>query len=229
MTATEFSQLLIGLGNSKPMVLDTNISRESYVLLDLSKNNALLQSVDVSNSSKLEAFVNSHLETHNAKVAFGGYLEERNIYQRSTHFKPKDGDLERSIHLGMDFWAKQGTGVYAPLAGRVHSFQNNTNFGDYGPTIILEHNAEGEVFYTLYGHLSLESLETVSVGKPIEKGEVFASLGAAAVNGDYPPHLHFQIIRDLQGKVGDYPGVCHKLEVDFYRNNCPDPNFLLQL
>ena len=26
----------------------------------------------------------------------------------------------------------------------------------------------------------------------------------AEVNGDYPPHLHFQIINDLQGNFGDF-------------------------
>lgn len=229
MKPTEFTQLLINLSSFKPTVLDASISAELYVPLDLSKNNPLLETVDVSKSSNLEAFVHDHLEAHRAKVAFGGYLEERNIYQRSTHFKSQDVDLERSIHLGVDFWAEEGTGVCAPLDGHVHSFRNNTNFGDYGPTIILEHDVEAVKFYTLYGHLSLESLQPILVGMPIQKGEVFATLGSHLVNGDYPPHLHFQIIRDLQGNMGDYLGVCSKIEQGFYSKNCPDPNVLLQL
>ncbi|WP_053991836.1 peptidoglycan DD-metalloendopeptidase family protein [Mangrovimonas sp. TPBH4] len=229
MTTTEFIQLLKKLGSSKPVILDGSIPREDYFPIDLSKENPFLQNIDVSNSSKLQTFVNDHLKINVARVAFGGFMEVRNIYQRSSHFNHKHKTLERSIHLGMDFWAEEGIGVCAPLEGRVHSFQNNDRLGDYGPTIILEHEVEGEVFYTLYGHLSLESLAPISLGMPVEEGKVFATLGAVAINGDYPPHLHFQIIRNLQGKVGDYPGVCNKLEVDFYRKNCPDPNFLLQL
>jgi hypothetical protein len=40
----------------------------------------------------------------------------------------------------------------AALDGRVHSFQNNDSLGNYGPTIILEHQVEDLTFYTLYGH-----------------------------------------------------------------------------
>jgi hypothetical protein len=54
-------------------------------------------------------------------------------------------------------------------------------------------------------------------------------LGDTSVNGDYPPHLHFQIIKDIQGYQGDYPGVSSKKDLDFYRNNCPNPNTLLKL
>ena len=52
---------------------------------------------------------------------------------------------------------------------------------------------------------------------------------ALEVNGDYPPHLHFQIINDLQGNFGDYLGVCSANELDFYKENCPDPNLILKL
>ena len=94
---------------------------------------------------------------------------------------------------------------------------------------MLEHELEGYVFYTLYGHLSVKSLEGKQVGQKVEKGDLIATLGKAEVNGDYPPHLHFQIIKDLQGKTGDYPGVCNIQELEFYTSNCPDPKLLLKL
>ena len=65
--------------------------------------------------------------------------------------KPTQVD-ERNIHLGVDIWAKEGTKVLAALDGEIHSFKNNTNHGDYGPCIILKHQLEESVFYTLYGH-----------------------------------------------------------------------------
>ncbi|MGB5188485.1 MAG: peptidase M23, partial [Robiginitalea sp.] len=48
-------------------------------------------------------------------------------------------------------------------------------------------------------------------------------LGSAKENGGYAPHLHFQLIRDLEGFRGDYPGVCALQQLEFYRQNCPDP------
>jgi hypothetical protein len=48
-------------------------------------------------------------------------------------------------------------------------------------------------------------------------------LGTFEENGGWPPHLHFQIIRDMEGFLGDYPGVAKKSELDHYQNNCPDP------
>jgi murein DD-endopeptidase MepM/ murein hydrolase activator NlpD len=110
----------------------------------------------------------------------------------------------------------------------VHSYKNNNNLGDYGPTIILEHKISNTKFYTLYGHLSLASITSLKIGQKFVKGEQIATLGNISVNGDYPPHLHFQIIRDIQDSFGDYPGVCSKKDLEFYIRNCPDPNLLLK-
>jgi murein DD-endopeptidase MepM/ murein hydrolase activator NlpD len=129
----------------------------------------------------------------------------------------------------MDLWIEARSPVFTPLDATVHSFKNNTNDGDYGPTIILEHRIEGVKFHTLYGHLSLESITQLNVGQTFKQGEQIATLGDANVNGDYPPHLHFQIIRDIEDYKGDYPGVCSKKDLTFYLNNCPDPNGLLKL
>lgn len=85
------------------------------------------------------------------------------------------------------------------------------------------------MFYTLYGHLSLDSLDGLEIGTVFKKGEQFATLGDAAINGDYAPHLHFQIIKNIADKFGDYPGVCSKKELPFYLENCPDPNLLLKI
>jgi murein DD-endopeptidase MepM/ murein hydrolase activator NlpD len=115
------------------------------------------------------------------------------------------------------------------LDGKVHSFKNNNNLGDYGPTIILEHKLNNHVFYTLYGHLALESIESIKVGDLFAKGQQLALLGDSSVNGDYAPHLHFQIIKDIDVNFGDYPGVSSKTKLAYYLENCPDPNLLLKI
>lgn len=214
------------LANHFTQVIDQKYGREDFMSLDLSIDNKDLDSVDISSASEMESYIKKLLRKAQKKVAIGGYLEERGIYRRSNHFNdPKEE--ERNIHLGVDLWADAGTSVLSAFDARVHSFQNNTNFGDYGPTIILEHHLKEESFYTLYGHLSLESLQHIHKEKKIQKGEVIGWLGKPEVNGDYAPHLHFQIIQDLQEKNGDYPGVCSKSELNFYQENCIDPNLIL--
>ncbi|KIA87989.1 peptidoglycan DD-metalloendopeptidase family protein [Kaistella jeonii] len=209
-------------------VIDSTIDYKNYVAFDLSAEHTDQLDLDLTDAKMFEEFVENHLSKNNAKVAFGGYLEHRNLYKRSTNFNDQNTE-ERNIHIGLDLWIKAGTSVLSVLEGKIHSFQNNTLLGDYGPTIILEHEIEGFTFYTLYGHLSLESLENKRVGQLVKKGEKIAELGKPPINGDYAPHLHFQIIKNIQNKNGDYPGVCSLKEVDFYKENCPDPNLLLKI
>lgn len=197
-----------------------------YIVIDLSTRSKLIKNVDISNPLSMDLCITTFLTENTKKVAYGGYLEKRNLYDRSNYFNV---DSKRNIHLGIDLWSPAGTDVKVPLNGKIHSFANNLNFGDYGPTIILEHELEGELFFTLYGHLSTDSLKDLEVGKKYLKGETVAKLGNSEENGNYAPHLHFQIIKDLESYSGDYPGVSDEKSINFYKNNCPDPNLILGL
>ncbi len=208
------------------LVLDTAIPLALYTPVDLSVSNRELDGVVLWEPDACQKYIDKILDQNKAKVAYGGYLEQRNLYSGNANFAADEE--RRDVHLGVDFWAMAGTRVVTPLDGEVHSFQNNAVQGDYGPTIILRHELEGILFHSLYGHLSLESLNGLYVGKEFRKGEVLATLGTAEVNVHYAPHLHFQLIIDMQGKRGDYPGVCRVSEVDFYTQNCPDPMLLLR-
>ncbi|MBA5246092.1 peptidoglycan DD-metalloendopeptidase family protein [Marnyiella aurantia] len=209
-------------------VIDASIDYKDYVAFDLSAQHTDELKLDLTDAGKFEEFVENHLSANRAKVAFGGYLEKRNLYKRSSNFNDENSE-ERNIHIGLDLWIKAGTAVLSALDGKIHSLQNNTFLGDYGPTVIVEHEIEGITFYTLYGHLSLESLNGKKVGQLVKKGEKIAELGKPPVNGDYAPHLHFQIIKNIENKKGDYPGVCSICELDYYSENCPDPNLLLKI
>jgi murein DD-endopeptidase MepM/ murein hydrolase activator NlpD len=209
-------------------VIAPEIEYTNYVAFDLSAPITDALQLPLTDAKLFEDFVENYLSNNNAKVAYGGYLEHRNLYKRSTVFKDVAVE-ERNIHIGLDLWIKAGTEVLAAVDGTIHSFQNNGALGDYGPAIILEHEIEGGTFYTLYGHLSLESLDGKTEGAAVKKGAIIGQLGAPPVNGDYAPHLHFQIIGNLQGKKGDYPGVCSKTDLAFYKENCPDPNLLLKI
>jgi len=229
MNITQFKEFLNSISSDFIPVIDTKYTKEDYIHIDLSTTNKALKNIDVSSSSQFEIYIKNYLEKHHKKVAYGGYIETRGIYNRSTHFNQQDPNTERNIHLGLDIWVDANTDVLAPLKGIVHSFKDNTNFGDYGPTIILEHSINSIVFYTLYGHLSTNSLKEIQIGQVFEKGECIAQLGTAKVNGDYAPHLHFQIIKDLGTYFGDYPGVTSKLKLEQLKVNGEDPKILLKL
>ena len=99
--------------------------------------------------------------------------------------------------------------------------------GDYGPTVVLEHNSFHRRFYTLYGHLSLSSIKHLYPGKLFQAGEMLGKLGKTEINVNYAPHLHFQIIINIGDYKGDFPGVSNSRELDYYKKNCPDPNIFL--
>nr|WP_299069705.1 peptidoglycan DD-metalloendopeptidase family protein [uncultured Allomuricauda sp.] len=207
-------------------ILDSQIPLSKYCLIDLSSSNKDLERFDVTVPQSCQEYIDEVLSRHNAMVAFGGYLEHRSLYTKSERFIATG---VRNIHLGMDFWCKAGTEVIAPLDGKVVCFKNNDDIGNYGPTIILEHELQEVTFYTLYGHLSLESIEGLLIGDTFKAGQVLATLGTPDINVNYAPHLHFQIISDLEGSNGDYPGVCSREDLVFYQKNCPNPNLLLKL
>lgn len=209
-------------------VISPEINYNQYTPLNLAISNPSLATEQLNTAKDYEVFIQNHLNQNQAKIAYGGYLETRNLYQRSTVFNTTNTP-ERNIHIGLDLWINESAPIFAAIPGKIHSFKNNTALGDYGPTIILEHIIENHTFYTLYGHLSESSIENLQVGTSINQGEQIATLGLPPINGDYAPHLHFQIIIDMQNNIGDYPGVCALADVDFYKKNCPDPNLLLKI
>ena len=189
--------------------------------LDLSVENGELKNIDLLNVAELSAYIQQKMIMEGATIAIGGYGEDREVYRRSPIFGT--GGEARTIHLGIDIWCPAGTAIFAPFEGEVHSFKENTGEANYGPTIILKHEWQGKLFHSLYGHLSGKSLQAMWQGKTISGGEQIATIGHEKENGHWPAHLHFQLIVDMQGQQGDYPGVCRKADWAFYRNNCPDP------
>jgi len=201
--------------------------REGDLLeMDFTDENKDLKSLDVNDTHQFIEYIESALSGY-ARVGIGGYGEDRFIYRRSQLF---DGEKEpRSVHLGTDVWVPHGTKVFAPLDATVHSFKNNNRFGDYGGTIILQHELEGIEFYTLYGHLSVASLKGLAKAQRIAQGTHFATIGASDENGHWPPHLHFQLITDMLGYEGDFFGVAPPSEKASYMELCPNPRLILKL
>jgi len=214
-------------------VVDFNPAKDRLQQMNFTAANPVLTDEVIAQPDLLNRYITDQLAQAGARYGIGGYLEPRVLYRRSSLFAgtaPASGQEEaRSIHLGVDIWAAAGTPVYTPLKGTVHSFAFNHQSGDYGATIILQHQTGNKVLHTLYGHLSLESIVHLQKGQVFKAGDLLARLGNREENGDWPPHLHFQLIHDMQQNEGDYPGVCKPSEQGWYAANCPNPDILLDM
>lgn len=206
--------------NVKTHLIDESWGSKGYFPIDLSVHNPYWDIHDVAHIPTFESYLKQQQQQHDAIVAYGGYLEQRALYRNNARFQ--EGAV-RDIHLGIDLWAPAGTSVHALMDGVVHSFANHTDPGNYGPTVILEHDYDDSKLYSLYGHLTSSDLELWQVGKTIKKGELIAHLGMPHENGGYAPHLHFQIMTDMLDYIGDFPGVMSNSSKSIYKNIVLDP------
>ncbi|WP_129715586.1 peptidoglycan DD-metalloendopeptidase family protein [Pedobacter sp. SYP-B3415] len=206
-------------------VVPFNRQSDRIVPMDLTQSNESLDERTYTDTVRFSAWVEGRLATAQARYGVGGYNEHRNIYGRSRHF---DNDEEpRRLHLGTDIWGAAGTPVFNFYEATVHSFADNNRNGDYGATIILRYELDGYVFHALYGHLSRASLTGLQKGDTVPAGKQIAALGVPEENGNWPPHLHFQLVVDMKDLEGDFPGVCRYSEREIYLTNSPDPQVIL--
>ncbi len=219
------TELLLNNRQRIAKLIAPQLSSSHFAMVHLGRDDAETTDHDLQTLEGVANCVQQQLDQHQAKAGYGGYLEQRDLYASSPHFRNETED--RCIHLGLDIWQAAGTPIFAPIEGRVHSFANNDNPYDYGGTIILEHRLEKRRFYSLYGHLSLDSLDALYKGLFFPAGEVFAYLGDTSENGGWVPHLHLQLITEIGQHKGDFPGVVSREQLDTYRDICPDPTPLI--
>lgn len=206
------------------MLKGISLDNDPCVVFDLSVGSAIL-TPDM-NSAQMSAVLWQIMRQNGAKFGIGRYNEARMLYNApefATGSRPTDE--HRTVHLGLDLFADPGTEILAPMEGMVFAFENRARRLDYGPVIILEHGN----FYTLYGHLTLDSLDGLKVGKKFAAGDVIGRIGAPPENGDWAPHLHFQIITDLLGLGTDFPGVARASEREKWLLLSPNPNSILKI
>ena len=127
----KLNQKLIEQSNFPNKVVASHIDFDKYISIDLSHQNTALKKIKLNSSKSLSEYINNYLKIHSKKIAFGGYLEKREIYNRSSHFNTQSTENQRNIHLGIDLWCEANTAVMAAVSGVIHSFKNNTAYGDY--------------------------------------------------------------------------------------------------
>lgn len=69
------------------------------------------------------------------------------------------------------------------------------------------------------------SSKGLKVGRKIKQGKKFAELGSATVNGNWTPHLHFQIMIDLLDLGTDFPGVALPSQRNVWLSSSSRPEF----
>lgn len=159
----------------------------------------------------------------------GSYGEKRSVYA-TDQFADSASPERRTFHLGIDVFAPAMTPVHAPLPGKVAFVTYNADPLDYGHTLILEHDADGTPFHTLYGHLAGTLPGLLRVGDTVTPGQRIAHLGDWHENGGWAAHIHFQIMADmLDQRGGNFFGVGHESLWDVWQSICPDPNLILRL
>ena len=163
------------------------------------------------------------------KILAGGYLEPRALYTSNAYDKiGNSGRESRTIHLGVDFWLPSGTPVHSVLEGKVVLAINDAGTKEYGGLVILRHTTDDFEFYTLYGHLSVASVTKHVVGDIIKKGEKIGELGNSHENGNWVPHLHFQVMLSLLNYENDFPGVAYFNQIEVWQSICPNPNLIFK-
>lgn len=208
-------------------VLGKHFDTEHLTLLDLSVGSTELGNVD--DFADTKTFTDKLFSRlGDEQVGVGKYNEVRPIYLGEKY--AVSHHERRTVHIGVDLFAEASTAIFAPLDAIVHSLQDNGSDNDYGPALILEHHPQEDIkFYTLYGHLDAQVLDDLQVGQHVNRGQQIALMGDYPQNGDWSPHLHFQVITDILDYVGDFPGVVSPRSRDVWLSLSPDPNLILKL
>ena len=212
-------------------VCPLSISSQDYFVLDLGIGSSELGHFSEYNNARLhETKIKALLQQKQKSFAIGKFNEIRPLYS-SDEFTAigNEGHRWRTCHIGLDFFHDEGMEVYAFFDGEIFAVHYNEGDKNYGNTVIIKHETTELSFYTLYGHLSSESVSDLQRGKKVKTGEYIASTGSPTENGNWAPHLHFQIILDMLGNAHDFPGVCFVEERDLYTQICPDPSPLFNI
>ena len=205
-------------------LFDFDLNNVNKKIVNFDKSSFLLKTNP--SNKKLDNLVEKFLKKN---IGIGLYKEKRKVYKSNHYISSLNPLKRRDIHLGIDIFVEKNTPIKSPLNGKVIILHNNNFKYDYGPTVILEHKINNYFFFTLYGHLSKKCLKKLKVGQIVKKGEWIGEIGDYKINGNWPPHLHFQIMTSLLNEVDNFPGVGEEYLLKIWEQISPDPNIILQI
>ena len=205
-----------------------SLDKQKIFPLDLSISSDWLgQPSEFNNLNWFDFQLGEIQKEHPGKIIAGGYLESRPLYTDSAYEKMGNEGLEhRCVHLGIDFWVPKNTPINSIFDAEVVYAVNDVGNKKYGGLLILKHLEDGIEFFTLYGHLSASISNRFKAGDKVKKGDEIGFIGTSTENGNWAPHLHFQIMLSLMNYKNDFPGVAYFNEIKCWSSVCPDPNLL---
>ena len=228
----KIKQWLVTNADSAASILEADTRTAPSVVFDLSVGSTFLRAKPGrANDPEAREKLSAEMKRAGAALGVGRYDEPRLVYTSALFGASNNPtDERRTIHLGIDLFVEAGTRLRAPLEGVVEIAANDVAPLDYGPVVILRHETSGgEKFFTLYGHLTKQTLAGLKSGQRVGRGEEFARVGATDENGGWIPHVHFQIILDLMDLGADFPGVAYASQRAVWTSLSPDPNLLLAI
>ena len=131
--------------------------------------------------------------------------------------------------MGIDYWLPEYTAVHTLFDAEVVVAVNDGGDKEYGGLVILQHRIDGHNFFTLYGHLTVASATQYNVGDQLKKGDKIGELGTYPENGNWAPHLHFQLMLSIMSYVKDFPGVAYHSQLGHLEKCMSQPKFSVQI
>lgn len=193
-------------------------------MLDLSGNNAELWEMNVQDQQNFQAYLEAQMTEQKAEWGVAGYLEKRDSLLRDL---PQMVSEQRFFHLGVDIVLPKFTDLFLPIAGTVVEVDYESGKGNFGGFVLVRHQVEGSVFYSLWGHLQRESLPKLAT--EIRAGELLAKLGDYQDNGDWFYHTHLQVLTEKGRQEGFvHKGYCTAELLSIIDQFCPSPLFMLK-
>ena len=157
------------------------------------------------------------------ELGIGPWGEERPVYSSDAFRSVFAPDQRRSLHLGLDLFAPAGTDIFTPLDATVADLFETDIPLDYGHAVLLRHEPEGGAFYSLWGHLSAQTVRERKVGERLRAGDLIGQLGATHENGNWQPHVHIQLITYEPERAGDVIGAGEAGYRGVWEELFPDP------
>jgi len=146
-------------------------------------------------TSDFEAFqreIFDEMHGAGARWGIGKYLENRSGLLGEYPDMIRQG---RVYHAGLDIIVPAGVPLFAPLEGRVHAAVVDGGIGNYGGVVVLRHQLDDVIFYSLYGHLNTRF--EVEAGQTVAAGQRFGTIGEGEDSGGWFTHTHLQILTPL--------------------------------
>jgi 4-aminobutyrate aminotransferase-like enzyme len=207
-------------------VVEADLSAGNVAVLDAAIASTPLAHPSRDGGENLTAWWLSEQTRVAPRIGLGRFGEDRGLYDHPD--SPRDPD-PRDIHLGVDIFVPAGSRILAPYPGVVEDTGNDAGRHGFGGILVLRHETDAGVpFWTVYGHLAPASLAGLRPGQRIAQGETLARLGTMNENGNWPPHLHVQLMTHLMGwRAEEVMGIAWVSQWELWREICLDPSIIL--